>query len=637
MDHAAQARSLFERDLFVATIDHALLAAQQLGPSPAALEMRVLVGRCLEQLRQYPPALHCFEQILADAPDHAHALAHRGGVADRLLQRDRAKADLRRALELDPDYPYAWENLFYVSFDTQDPETCDLALSNLERLGAEKGYLYRLRGKRRLDAGDRDGAESDLRRACVHVKGDAVAAEILSQAGFPLATGDEHFMFGTRQEQSNPALGVEHCTKALELGLSSPKRDRVTVERLARMLGALGRKDEAVPAAQALTDRHPDRADAWLTRAAIDRETTSFAKAYELSTKEAAVPYARHLLAQGDKPKALEICSKHADEDPLDASAQVLLGEIYRSLEQMDDAKAAWLRAEALGDTQAPKLRTQTFGNERGLDHFDAALDLLDQRMQADAVAEFETAVEAFRKEARVPGDAPSRYLSKALYNSAFLRELKVPDSVIEPNLREAIQLDPAYPDALCALGNLCIRTDRLEEGLEYLAKAGAADPSAGQPWFYRARHFAGTGEHENVLPDATRAFQAYSNRGQGRFAADAVMIRGEANEALGRLHDAKRDYDLAYDYGHPIGYARGDQIRTRIAAEDPSSEDAGEVLDKVIESIESNEFPWGQEEVLRARTQGSDKATALVAKLEADEQLEADEIDWLVEFLQSS
>ncbi|MBX3130805.1 MAG: hypothetical protein KF718_29065 [Polyangiaceae bacterium] len=637
MDHAAHARALFERNHFVATIDHALLAAKELGPSPAALEMRVLVGRALEQLRQHPPALHCLEQILAEAPDHAHALAHRGGVSDRMLQREPAKADLRRALELDPDYPYAWENLFYVSFDTQDPETCDRALSNLERLGAEKGYLYRLRGKRRLDAGDRDGAESDLRKACLHVKGDPVAAEILVQAGFPLVSGDEHFMFGTTLEQSNPALGVEHCSKALELGLSSPRRDLRTVDYLGRMLGALGRKDEAVAAARALTERHPDRADTWLTRAAIDGETASFAKAHELSAKEAAVLYARHLFAQGDKPKALEICSKHATDDPMDASAQVLLGELYRSLEQMDDAKAAWLRAEALGDAQARKLRTQTFGNERGLDHFDAALDLLDQRMQADAVAEFETAAEAFRKEARVPGDAPSRYLSKALYNSAFLRELEVPDSVIEPNLREAIALDPAYPDALCALGNLCIRTDRLQEGLEYLARAGAADPSAGQPWFYRARHFAENAEHENVLPDATRAFEAYRNRGQGRFAADAAMMRGEANEALGRLQDAKRDYDLAYDFGHPIGYARGDHIRTRIAAEDPSSVDASEILDNVIERIEANECPSAHIDFLKARTQSSDKASALVAKLEADEELEPDEVDWLVEFLESS
>ncbi len=102
----------------------------------------------------------------------AQALAHRGSVLDRLFQKDAAKADLNRAVELDPDYAYAWENLFYVSFDTGDNATVDRALENLERLGAEKGYFYRLRGARRLEAGEREGAEADLRKACAHKLGN---------------------------------------------------------------------------------------------------------------------------------------------------------------------------------------------------------------------------------------------------------------------------------------------------------------------------------------------------------------------------------------------------------------------------------------------------------------------------------
>lgn len=62
-------------------------------------------------------------------------------------------------------------------------------------------------------------------------------------------------------------------------------------------------------------------------------------------------------------------------------------------------------------------------------------------------------------------------------------------------------------------------------------------------------------------------------------------MMRGQSHEALGRLQDALRDYDRAYDCGHPTGYAMGDNIRERIAVEDPNSAQAAELLEKVLQS----------------------------------------------------
>jgi tetratricopeptide (TPR) repeat protein len=188
----------------------------------------------------------------------------------------------------------------------------------------------------------------------------------------------------------------------------------------------------------------------------------------------------------------------------------------------------------------------------------------------------------------------------------------------------------------MLALGNLCLRTDRVDEGLEWFARAGKADPSAGQPWFYRARHYSGLDDFERTVEDATKAFEAYSRRGQGQFAADAIMMRGQANEALGKLQAAKADYDTAYDYGHPTGFAMGDNIRQRIAIEDPKSDEAYELLDKVAQRLQRNECPWGQIEFLDARVAGNEKAMALVAKLKKDEALEEEQTSWLVELLQS-
>jgi len=635
MDRLARAQKLLEQDYPVATIDEALLALKD-GSDEERPELWLLVGRAYEKMRQHPQALGVLNRILDERPDHAHALAHRGSVLDRLFQKDRAKADLKRAVELDRDYAHAWENLFYVSFDTQDFDTCDRALDNLARLEADKGYLYRLRGTHRLEVGDREGGEADLRRACVHQTGDTVAGAVMAQHGIPLEVGDEYAMLAVQCEEDDPDAALANFDKALELGLSSPRRDQRIVERLANLLSGAGRQDEAVERVKALTERHPDRADVWLTRAAFDGDIASFEKAHELSAKEGAVPYGRALLAAGRAEAALAVCQQWTAETPDDAPAQALLGDVQAALGHQDEAKAAWLRAEALGNFDAGRARRAAFGPELGMDHFEAGLDLLDQNLRDDAVAAFETAAELLRQETRAPGDRAHRHIARSLYNSAFLREQRVDDSLLEPNLREAVELDPYYSDAMLALGNLCLRTGREEEGLTWFATAGETDPAAGQPWFYRARHFNDKGQSDKVLEDATKAFDAYSRAGQTQFAADAVMLRGNANEALGRLQEAKADYDMACDYGHPTGYAMGDQIRERIAIEDSSSEEAFELVEKAIEDLEAGMCPWGQIELVDARVAASEKAKALVDKLKADETLEADQIGWLCEFLRS-
>ncbi len=636
MDHAARAQSLFDRELWVATIDEASMALAA-GAPELATPMRMLVGRALEKLNQRPPAIRYFNLVLADDPGHARALAHRGAVFQAMGPLDRARADLDAALAIDPDVAHAWEFRLYNAFDSREPAMLDRCMAELDRLGASNGYHHRLRAQRRLEAGDRAGAEEDLRKACAHAKGDALAGELLSNNNFELRNGDEHAMLGVRLEQSGPMSALQMFQKALELGVSSPRRDTRVVEKLGKLLLAQGRRDEAVAAATALTDRHADSADAWAVRARITGDSAAYQRAFELSARDGAEPYARHLMGAGRNDEALAVCTARLADDPDDAPLSRLLGELHLAAGRRDDAKAAWLAAEALGDTPARTLRVQAFGPERGLDHFDAALDLLDRRMREDAAAEFETAVDAFRQELRAPGDAAHRYLAKALYNSALLRELKVPDEVIEPNLREAVELDGAYADAMSSLGTLCLRTDRVDEGLQWFARAGETDPTAGQPWYYRARHFAEGKDDAQAVEDATKAFDAYARRGQTQFAADAIMMRGRCNENLGRLQDALRDYDLAYEYGHPTGYAMGDHIRQRIAVEDRSSDQAQELLQKVVERIEDGECPWAQIDFLESRTAGDEKATALVAKLKAKTPLDADEVSWLVEFLHAS
>lgn len=630
MSTADRARALFARDYFTPAIDAALLAAEA-GEDTA--EMRALVGMGLERKNMFLAAIRALDAALEADPDNARALAARGNAHDRLGRPQRARDDLARAVELDPDHAAGWECLAYVSYDAGDQAGLDRAVDNLERLDAMTGYIYRLRGVRRLEGGDRDGAESDLRAGCA--AGDPMSAFHLDDAGFERRSGADHALWGLdREKRELHDDAIEIYRTAIEIGFEDPARDAKVTRQLAGLLRAAGRDDEAIAAVEAMTGRQPERADGWLIRARVDGETASFERAAGLDPAIAAVPLARHHLEAGRGEQALAVCGARLEADPDDIDALVLLGDIHRAAGRDDRAKEAWLSSEALGDVDARRKRVSAFGVERGLDHFDAALDLLDHHRRDDAVAQFESAIDRLRAETRVRGDEASRYLARSLYNSAFLRELKVDDSLIEGNLREALEIDPSYTDVMLQLGNLCLRTERVAEGLEWFASAGSLDPSAGQGWFYRARHFSRLLDHQRAVEDATRAYEAYSRRGQHQFAGDAVMLRGQSNEALGNLYDAMRDYDLAYDCGHPTGYAMGDNIRNRIAIEVPDSDEAFELVDKICERLEDGECPWAQIEVLQARVATSEKGSILVEKLTGGDELSPDEIAWLVELL---
>ena len=631
-DHAERARTLLERGYLTPTIDHALLAMKD-GDEALALEMRAIVGIALQKKAMTTAALIPLDAVLEARPDHAAALASRGTARNSLGRNQEARADLERALELDPANGEGWETLANLCHASGDDQARDVAMSKLAELDKLPGYLLQLRGKQRLDSGEAEAGAADLRKAAQ--LGDPMSAFMLHDAGCELATGQELAAFALdREKRQMPDAAIISYRKAIERGIDDPASDVMWRDRLARLLDQAGGHDEAVALMRGLTDAHPERADAWLSRAFFDAEITSYEKAYDLAPADNATAWARHLLGAGRKDEALAICTRHLEEDPDAIALHTLHGEILLASEQADAAKTAWLRAEALGDHEARRLRVGAFGCERGLDFFDAALDLLDRNLRDDAVVEFENAIDLLREESQVPGDEANRYLAKSLYNSAFLRELKVADEIIEPNMREAVELDPTYTDAMLGLGNLCMRTDRVEEGLGWFARVGELDPSSGQPWYYRARHFAEHGDNEAAVADASRAFAAYSSRGQGQFAADAVMMRGQANQALGRLEDAKRDYDLACDWGHPTGYSMGEQIRELIALEDPSSDAAFEMIEAIVERIEAGECPWGQIDFLEGLTTKSEKATALVEKLKADEELGEEETSWLVSFL---
>ncbi|MBC7173810.1 MAG: hypothetical protein H5U40_15325, partial [Polyangiaceae bacterium] len=134
-------------------------------------------------------------------------------------------------------------------------------------------------------------------------------------------------------------------------------------------------------------------------------------------------------------------------------------------------------------------------------------------------------------------GDEASRYLAKSLYNHGFANELqRASEDRIEPFLREAIELDPTYTDAMSCLGTLCLRTGRVDEGLGWLGKCTELDPGAGQGWYYQAKHHLGAKDSEKAAYFAGRAGDAYHAARQYQFEGDARDIEGFAYRDLGKL-----------------------------------------------------------------------------------------------------
>ena len=633
----ARTRALIARRQFLAASDPALWAAQSLPAGPERDEMRLVAAIGLERSRQHAMAFERLDALVAERPDYAAALARRGANAYWLGRDAEARTDLLCALERDPDDVFAWESAYLVAHSLRDDALAARALLALERLGAANGYLYHLSGRRHLQAERPAEAEAALRRACTlggRPSDDPAAATTLLEAGHAFVTAEGRLLHATACADSEPEGALDHLDLALRLGFASPERHAAAVRLAGRLLVDTGHRDEALAIAADLTERYPDEGQAWLARASIDGDSASFARAHALSPAAAALAYASHLHASGATREALDLCCSQLARDPLDGDAWHLAAELHHALAEGGAACTAWREATAVGHPHARTARVRAYGPEDGMDHFEQGLELLDAGRRVDAAAAFDEAARRLRGETRAPGDTAMRHVPRALYNAAFLREHQVDDALLEPPLREALALDPRYTDAMAALGNVCARTGRADEALAWFERIATVDPSLGQPWYYIARHHAGRGDPAAALAPAARAGELYAAAGQHRFAADAAMLRGEAHDALGQLHEARDAYDLAYRFGHPIGYARGDDVRQRIALAEPDGPDARALLDKVVGRIEDGEYPWAEVDFFRARLGASQEANALAARLREGQALSPEETGRLVDFL---
>lgn len=82
----------------------------------------------LREARQYAPAMQVFEAALKRYPDNLELLYDRAMVAEKLNRLDVLEADLRRMIELKPDYAHAYNALGYTLADRTNRLTEAVAL-----------------------------------------------------------------------------------------------------------------------------------------------------------------------------------------------------------------------------------------------------------------------------------------------------------------------------------------------------------------------------------------------------------------------------------------------------------------------------------------------------------------------------
>ena len=378
----------------------------------------------------------------------------------------------------------------------------------------------------------------------------------------------------------------------LEQLIAERREDPNALFAHAQMAFLLGRHDTALASVDALLERQPDAARAWVLKSNILRHTgrsaeaiTAYARAVKAAPDDAGlrlsyakflveerrfdtarsefatlarqlpdnaeVAYALGLLAMqlGDLPAAeREFRRLLADGQHNDAAA-FALGQIAESRKDHDEAMR-WYGAVADGpnlfeaQVRAGLLKARTQGVDAGRAHLRGLRDQFPEEQinlllaEGEMLRELERYPEAM--EVLSAGLHASPDNPDLLYARAMAAERLDRLDILEQDLRRILQADPENAQALNALGyTLADRTERHEEALGYIRQALAQHPddpaindSMGWVMFRLGRY----AEAETYLQKAATAFKD----------PEVAAHLGELYWTTGRSSEARQVWDEA-------------------------------------------------------------------------------------------
>jgi tetratricopeptide (TPR) repeat protein len=118
-----------------------------------------------DNLEDREGALEALDRALELAPDHAHALQHKGAILGFLGRPREAIAPLERCVRLNPVHPLAWGDLAADYLDVEDFAAAARAAERSVALNPGRGHAYIYLGTARRRLGDLAASETALRRA----------------------------------------------------------------------------------------------------------------------------------------------------------------------------------------------------------------------------------------------------------------------------------------------------------------------------------------------------------------------------------------------------------------------------------------------------------------------------------------
>lgn len=427
----------------------------------SAVADTLLQAMALQQTGKFQEAGELYLGILKDQPNHPEANNRMGCLAVQMNQPTASLSYFVTALDAAPARSQYWLNYIDALFQSGQSDEAQQVLILAQQQGLQGDEVDALAA--RIKRIERTNGQHDKKSASTATK------QISNQSDI----------------KAKLAKTNRTTKKSAKFKEAAPSQQEINA--LIALFTA-GRLTEAVPHAQAMTERYPQHEFGWKALGAIFKQ-------------------------MGRKTDALLPMKKAASLSPDDAEAHYNLGVTYQELGQMSDAEASYQQSLQIAPNNA-----KAFSNLgvllQNLDRLEDAEASYRQALLIDPnnakahsnqgvilqkLGRLDDAEASYRRALRIDeGNAETHCnLGNALKDIGRTNEA-------EASYRRALQINPSYADAHFNLGNLLQDLDRLEEAELSYQLAVSINPNHADAYFNLGNVFT----KRMLLPEAKASYR---------------------------------------------------------------------------------------------------------------------------------
>ena len=281
-------------------------------------------------------ATTALESVIKNDPSNSEAHYVLGVGFDKLGDLGSAEREWREALRLRPDMLDAVRALAGSAMRRGDMDALDQTSTQLISLQPASPEGYALRALSNINRKRFSGAEADIRKAI----------EISPQSAFG------YVQLGNLKFAENQ---FENAVKAYQQALNLNQNSKDALRGLMNAYVAQKRVDQAIAAANAQIAKSPNNSGffALLGTALfqnhrdLEGAEAAFKKSTELNKNDfdAWSNLSEVQAAQGNIEQAIATCQQSLKDNPRQASLHIMLGELYESKQDWNNAKASYQKA----------------------------------------------------------------------------------------------------------------------------------------------------------------------------------------------------------------------------------------------------------------------------------------------------